>query len=554
MSRPLPRRDPPPSRPKSLDAFIIGAGVGGMYALHCLRGLGLSARAFDEAGGVGGTWWWNRYPGARVDFPGGPFYCYTFCEELVRGWDWTETQPAQRDVLGYLDYVADTLDLRRDIQLQTRVTAARFDEDAQRWLVDTGDGAVWSAQFLVSAVGTLSAAHKPDIPGLESFAGECFHTGRWPQAGVGFAGKRVGIIGTGSSGIQAIPIIAREAEHLTVFQRTPQFTLPCGNHGIDPALKQHARTHWSEIRDLMMASPFGAPFPLMTRRAMAETAEQRQAAYETHWAEGGQGVVFRTYADLLTDRAANETLGDFVRGKIREIVRRPEVAGKLIPDHLIATKRLILDDGYYETFNRDNVTLVDLREDPIETVTPAGIRSRNGEHPLDTLVLATGYDAVTGALLRLNPRGRGGTALADRWAERFNTYLGVTIPGFPNLFMIHGPESPSVLFNMVLGAELEAEWIRDCIRHLRERGLATIEPAPGVEAAWGREVAEIADQTLFPLTDSWYTGANIPGKHRQFAIHLGGPQYFRTLTDVAAAGYRGFVLEPERRAAASAGR
>jgi cation diffusion facilitator CzcD-associated flavoprotein CzcO len=534
-------------RAKTLDVLIIGAGFGGMYALHCIRELGVSVRVFDEAGGVGGTWWWNRYPGARVDFPGGPYYCYTFSEELIREFDWTETQPDRDSVLAYLNHVADKFDLRRDIQLRTRVTAAHYDEPAQRWNVETSDGQRYIAQFVICAVGTLSAVNKPNIPGLETFAGECYHTGHWPQETVTFAGKRVGVIGTGSSGVQAIPVVAREAQHLTVFQRTPQYTIPAGNRSLDPQFVRQTRANWPQIRAQMMESLLGSPFPMSARSAHADTPEQRRQHYETRWQQGGQGILFYSYSDLLFDRAANQTLCAFVRDKIREIVHDEKVAEKLLPDYDIGAKRLILDSGYYETFNRDNVTLVDLRSDPIISVTPAGIRTRSGEQPLDMLILATGFDAIAGAMRRLNPRGRNGLALADKWADRFSTYLGLAVPGFPNLFMIHGPESPSVVWNMQLGAELEADWIRDCIRYMREHRLGAIEPEPGVEVAWGREVADIANRTLFPQNDSWYMGSNIPGKPRQFAMYLGGPEYFKRLAKVAAAGYEGFTLEPDAR-------
>ena len=536
-----------------LDAVVIGAGFGGMYALHSLRELGLKVRVYDEAGGVGGTWWWNRYPGARVDFPGGPFYCYTFSEELVREWDWTERQPDQAAVLGYLNFVADKFDLHRDIQLRTRVTAARFDEVAQRWLVEISDGSHIRTQFLICAVGTLSAAHMPDIPGVDRFVGECFHTGRWPHDKVQLAGKRIGIIGTGSSGVQAIPQIAREAAHLTVFQRTPQYSIPAGNCPIDQNLVQQARAHWPELRQRMKESQLGSPFAISPVCAREHTPEQRRAVFETYWQNGGLGILFESYRDILTDKDANDTLSEFVREKIRAQVRDPEIARKLMPDYLLGTKRQIMDEGYYETFNQTNVTLVDLRDDPIVEITPGGVRTQSGEHALDMLIFATGFDAITGALQRLNPRGRNGVALQEQWAERFNTYLGVTIPNFPNLFMIHGPESPCVLFNMPLGAELEGDWIRDCVRYLREHRLAAIEPAPGVEHAWGQQVEEVASHTLFPLTSSWYTGGNIPGKHRQFAVHLGGPDYFASLSRVAAQGYAGFVLEAENSTQAAAG-
>jgi cation diffusion facilitator CzcD-associated flavoprotein CzcO len=531
---------------RQLNAVIIGAGFGGLYALHLLRGLGLKVRVYDDADSVGGTWAWNRYPGARVDFPGGPYYCYTFSHELVRDWDWPETQPDQPAVLAYLNHVADRFDLRRDIELRARVTGARYDEHAQRWQLDIATGERVSAQFLICATGALSAANRPAIPGLERFAGECYHTGLWPQQPVDFAGKRVGIIGTGSSGVQVIPVIARSAGHLTVFQRTPQYAIPARNRPLDAAFKQQTRAHWPQLRATMLETLAGTPFPSPTRSALDDSPAQREALYEEHWQRGGLSIAFGTYGDLLSNAESNATLCEFVREKIRRTVRDPDTARRLLPDYPIGTKRLILDEGYYETYNRSNVTLVDLREDPIVEITPRGLRTARGEHPLDMLILATGFDAITGALLRLNPCGQGGRPLAEAWAGRFGTYLGLAVHGFPNLFMIHGPESPSVLYNMPLGAERQAEWIRDCIADLRERGLGSIEAAAGVDLEWGKTVADIADQTLFPRTDSWYTGANIPGKHRQFPVHLDAPQYFATLQQVAAAGYRGFGLEPLR--------
>lgn len=532
---------------KRYDAVVIGAGFGGLYALHHLRAMGLVVRLYEGAAGVGGTWWWNRYPGARVDFPGSPFYCYTFSEALVREWDWAETQPDQASVLAYLEYVADRFDLRRDIQLETWVRDARYDEEARHWLVETSTGERVSTQFLVCAVGTLSAVHKPNIPGLDNFAGECYHTGRWPREPVSFAGKRVGVIGTGSSGVQAIPEIAREAAHVTVFQRTPQYSIPARNRPVDPEMVRQARENWATIRAKMNASPVGSPFEVSARLALEDTAEQRQALYEELWQKGGLHLLFGSYADIMTDKEANRTVADFVRGKIREIVRDPKTAAKLMPDYYLGTKRQLLDNGYFETFNRDNVSLVDLREDPIQEVTPTGVRTTTGDHPLDMLVLATGFDAISGALLRLNPKGRGGVSLAEKWRARFDTYLGIMIADFPNLFMIHGPGSPSVLFNMPLGAELESAWIGDCVRYLRERGLSAIEPTLDAEKNWDQEVAEISNATLYPLTDSWYTGANIPGKPRQFCVHLGGPLYFQRIAEVAAQGYEGFVLEKEHR-------
>ena len=534
------------------DAVIIGAGVGGMYALHHLREMGLSVRVYDGAGGIGGTWWWNRYPGARVDGPGSPFYCYTFSEELVREWDWAETQPSQEQVLDYLEHVADRLDLRRDIQLETWIRDARYDEAVQRWTVETSAGERVSAQFLICAVGTLSAAHKPDFPGLDDFTGECYHTGRWPQEPVSFEGKRVGVIGTGSSGVQAVPEIAREAAHLTVFQRTPQYSIPARNRPLEPELMQYARENWDEVRAKMNAHPVGMPFETTTRLGAEDTPEQRQALYEELWQKGSFNLLFGSYADLLTNKETNRTLADFIRAKIRECVKDPEIAEKLMPDYYLGTKRQVLDNGYYETFNRDNVTLVDLREDPIQTVTSTGVRTETSDHPLDMIVMATGFDAISGTLLRLNPKGRGGVGLKEKWSSRFDNYLGMAIADFPNLFMIHGPGSPSVLYNMPLGAERETEWIGNCVQYLRERGLGAIEATPDAEKDWDKEVNELANETLYPLTDSWYTGANIPGKPRQFCVHLGGPLYFQRISEAAAKGYEGFVFEEENNVDVSA--
>ena len=529
----------------ALDVAIIGAGFSGMYALHTLRAAGLKARVYDEAHNVGGTWNWNRYPGARVDFPIAPYYCYTFSDALMNEFDWPERQPDQATVLRYLNFVADRMDLRRDIELGTRITGATYDEGLQRWRVDTSRGTRIDAQFLICASGALSTANMPDIPGIKTFAGECYHTGRWPQdQRVDFTGKRVAVLGTGSSGVQSIPIIARECAHLTVLQRTPQYTVPAGNKPVDPAFVANARATWPEIKQRMRVTPFGSPFIASTTKAREHTPEQRREVYEKFWQVGGFNIVIDTYCDLFTDKFANDTLAEFVREKIRTIVKNPTTARKLLPDYLIGTKRQILDEGYYDTFNRENVTLVDLREDPIVEFHPGGVRTQSGDHPLDMLVLATGFDAITGTLQQLNPRGRGGITLKDCWKDRFNSYLGLTIPHFPNLFMIHGPESPGVLFHMPLAAEMESDWIRDCILHLRAQGKGAIEPAPGTDVTYGAEVAEYARMTLFEQTESWYTGANIPGKHRQFAVHVAGPVYFEKIREVAAQGYAGFAMEP----------
>ncbi|MEQ1882837.1 MAG: NAD(P)/FAD-dependent oxidoreductase [Burkholderiales bacterium] len=552
MSDSKSRHNQAASNVTMLDAAVIGAGFAGMYALYRLREMGLSVRCYEGASGVGGTWWWNRYPGARVDFPSAPYYCYTFSEELLKEYDWKERQPSQAEVLAYLDFVADRLQLRPDIQLETWIQDAVYDEPSQRWMIETSAGEHISAQFLVCAMGTLSETNKPNIPGIDDFAGELIHTGKWPAEKVSFAGKRVGVIGTGSSGIQSIPMIAREAGHLTVFQRTPQYSIPAGNRPVKPEELADARQNFDKRREFMAVSPLGMPYPMSERSALDDSPEQRNALYESLWQEGGLHMLFNSYNDLLLNKASNETLCEFIRGKIRKIVKDPATAQKLLPNYILGTKRQAIDDGYFESFNRDNVELVDLRDDPIEKITAHGITTKRGEHPLDMLVLATGYDAITGKLLRLNPKGRGGVDLATAWNKRFFTYLGIAIPGFPNLFMVHGPQSPSVLYNMPYGGEMESDWIRDCIAFLRNHNLATIEPAPGVDEAWAKNVEEAAKQTLFHGTDSWYSGANIEGKLRQFVVHLGGPEYFKHLRQIAQSNYEGFILEQvatERRAA-----
>ena len=530
------------------DVVVIGAGVSGMYALHHFRELGLSVRVYDGASDIGGTWWYNRYPGARVDGPGSPFYCYSFTDEFMKEWEWAETQSEQSAVLDYLEHVADKLDLRRDIQFETWVQDARYDEAAQRWTVETSTGVHASAQFLICAVGALSTTNMPDIPGINDFAGETYHTGRWPHEPLSLEGKRVAVIGTGSSGIQAIPEIAKGAAHVTVLQRTAQFAFPAGNRPLTSEETADARENWETIREKMIAHPGGFPFDSHSRSALDATPAEREALYERLWQQGSFKFFLESYNDIAISEEANKTMADFVRGKIRETVKDPETAEKLMPNHFVMTKRPALENGYFETYNRDNVTLVDLREDPIERFTPTSVITRSGEHPIDMLVLATGYDAISGSMLRLNPKGRGGVSLKERWGDRFHNYLGLTIGGFPNLFMIHGPGSPGVFYNMPLGAERQMGWIGDLIRHLNGQGLGAIEPSSDSEEAWGNEVTGIANATLFPRTDSWWTGANIPGKPRYFSAYLGGSIYYQRIADVAAKDYDGFVFEKAHRA------
>ena len=532
---------------ENYDVVVIGAGVSGMYALHHLREMGLSVRVYDGASDIGGTWWYNRYPGARVDGPGSPFYSYTFSEELVQEWDWAETQSEQSAVLDYLEHVADRFDLRRDIQFETWVEDARYDEETQRWTVKTSTGGRASARFLICAVGALSTANKPDIPGIHDFAGECYHTGLWPHEPVSFEGKRVAVIGTGSSGIQSIPEIAREAAHVTVLQRTPQYAFPAKNRPIKPEEMADARTNWDAHREKMHANFGGFPYENQERSALEDTPEQREALYEALWQRGGFQFFLNLYSDIAISEEANQSLADFVRAKIREIVHDPATAEKLLPDYFVITKRPILEDGYFEAYNRDNVSLVDLREDPIERFTSTSVITQTGEHPIDMLVLATGFDAISGSMLRLNPKGRGGMSLKEKWEDRFHNYLGLTIGGFPNLFMIHGPGSPGVFYNMPLGAERQMDWIGRCLSHLNEQKLGSIEATTENEEAWGAEVSTLANITLFPRTDSWWTGANIPGKPRYFSVYLGGAMYYQRITEVKDKNFEGFLFEPVHR-------
>ena len=528
------------------DAIIVGSGFGGLYALHHLRDkMRLNVRAFDGAGGVGGTWWYNRYPGARVDAPSSPFYAYTFSQELVDEWEWTETQTSQASVLAYLEHFAERFDLKKDIQFETWVTDARYDEAAQRWTIETSTGETASAQFLVCAVGALFVANRPEYPGIDDFAGECYHTGRWPHEKVSFEGKRVGVIGTGSSGIQAIPEIAKEAEHVTVFQRTPQYSLPARNRPLTEEELTRYREDWDDLR-MSMCKRGGWPFKTTRRRAADHTPEERRALYEQLWEKGGIHLIIDSFVGVVVDKDLNDEVSEFVRDKMREIVRDPDTADKLMPDYYIGTKRMILDNGYFETYNRDNVSLVDLRADPIVEFTPTSVRTQHGEHAIDILVLATGFDAVSGSMLNLNPKGRAGLSLKQKWDNRFDNYLGSTIAGFPNLFMIHGPGAPGVFFTMPLGGERTAAWIADCIGHVRDKALGAVEATEEAEADWDREINSIADRTLYPETNSWYMGANIPGKPRQFLGHLRGSQYFDRLIEVAEADYEGFVFEPIR--------
>ncbi|HET6811773.1 MAG TPA: NAD(P)/FAD-dependent oxidoreductase [Acidimicrobiales bacterium] len=538
------------------DAVVIGAGFAGLYALYRLRDeLGLSVRVYETGDGVGGTWYWNRYPGARCDSESF-YYSYSFSDELQQEWVWSSKYPEQPEILSYLNHVADRFDLRRDIQLETRVTSAVFEEDADLWQVTTERGDVVTARFLISAVGCLSAANVPAIPGLDTYEGEWYHTAAWPHDGVDFSGKRVGQIGTGSTGIQAAPVIAAGADHLWVFQRTPNYTVPARNHDMTPEQDAAIKADYARIRRKARRSFGGFPYDASDKGALEVTDEERLATYERLWEEeGGFKFIYGSYNDILINKASNDTAADFIRAKIGEIVKDPEVARRLMPtDYPYGTKRPPIDTDYYQTFNRDNVTLVDLRETPITEITPKGIRTTGAEYELDMIVFATGFDAMTGSLLKIDVRGRNGLSLRDKWADGPTTYLGMQIAGFPNLFVITGPGSPSVLANMPMAIEQHVEWIGDCITRLRETGMTAVEATEQAEEGWVDHVRSIAEVTLFPLANSWYVGANIPGKKRVFMPYVGGfAPYEKQCNDVAAKGYEGFVFSNLSAQSAQAG-
>jgi cyclohexanone monooxygenase len=532
------------SEPGKFDAIIVGAGVGGLYAIHRLRKLGLNVLAFEAGDGVGGTWYWNRYPGCRCDVESLE-YSYSFSDELQQEWHWPERYGTQPEILRYINHVADRFDLRRDIEFNTRVKDAIFDGQTNTWTVKTDSGKTVTARYCIMATGNLSTPRKPNIAGLESFKGQWYHTGLWPHEGVDFTGLRVGVIGTGSSGVQSIPIIAKQAKHLYVFQRTANFSLPARNVPMPPDKESAHKAEYPERRRAAYDTPFGiSGYPPPVKSALDAAEEERLRAYEAKWAEGGSISFLYSYTDLLLNKESNDTASEFVRRKIRATVKDPKTAELLCPnDHPIGTKRLILDTDYYETYNRNNVTLVDIRSKPIQEITPIGLRTVDAEYALDAIVLATGFDAMTGAMKEIDIRTDAGQSIRAKWEDGPRTYLGIMIAGFPNLFMITGPQSPGVKSQMILACEHHVDWVADCIRYLRDRGLTRIEAEEDAEDAWVRHNNEVADRTLYPLANSWYVGANIPGKPRVFMPYVGGvTAYKKKCDEVAAQGYEGFRL------------
>ena len=534
--------------PRQLDVAIVGGGLAGLYAIHRLRSMGLKVRAYEAGSGVGGTWFWNRYPGARCDVESLE-YSYSFSNELQQEWKWPERYGTQPEILKYINHVADRFDLRRDVQLNTRILSALFDSKANEWTLKTDGGEEIRARYCVMAAGNLSTPRVPGFKGLKNFKGKWYHSGLWPHEGVDFTGLRVGVIGTGSSGVQMIPIIAQQAKHLTVFQRTANFSLPARNGPMEPERESRHKADYPARRRAAYDTPFAiGGYPRPTKSALDVSAEERNAAYESKWQEGGSISYLYTYTDLLTNKEANDTASEFARNKIRGIVKDQKVAELLAPkDHPIGTKRLCLDTGYYETYNRPNVSLVDVRTDPIAEITPTGLRTGNREFELDAIVFATGFDAMTGALREIDIRTSDGAVLADKWAGGPLTYLGLMVSGFPNMFVVTGPGSPGVKTQMIASIEQHVDWIAGAIGHLRQHGLDRIEPALLAETEWVSHVNAVADSTLYPLANSWYVGANIPGKPRVFMPYVGGfDRYKRHCDDVAAKGYAGFTLSCAR--------
>ena len=531
--------------PPSLDVVIIGAGFAGMYALHRLRELKLSMQVFEAGDGVGGTWYWNRYPGARCDVESLE-YSYSFSDEMQQEWEWPERFAGQADILRYANHVADRFDLRRDIRFSTRVKSAVYDPTACLWRITTDRGDCVDARFCIMASGNLSLPRVPDIKGLEDFRGKWYHTGQWPHEPVDFTGQRVGVIGTGSSGIQLIPVVAQQAKHLHVFQRTANFTVPAVNRPLTPQQNQAYKRDYRLHREEALRTPFGiGGHPPPTLHAHEDSDEARAQSYEKKWHTGGNISFLYAYKDLLTNRQANETACAFVREKIRQTVKDPVVAQWLMPDdHPIGTKRLCLDTGYYETFNRDNVTLVNIRIDPVTEMTASGICTARNSYELDAVIFATGYDAMTGAMLDIDIRIKGGHTLQEKWAAGPRTYLGLLTAGFPNLLIVTGPGSPSVKANMIAAIEQHVDWIRNLMAYVKTGGYQEVDATAAAEDSWVTHVNEVADSTLYPLANSWYLGANIPGKPRVFMPYVAGLDKYRAICDeVATDAYRGLKLD-----------
>jgi cation diffusion facilitator CzcD-associated flavoprotein CzcO len=538
MTHPDQPRTTPPDE---LDVLVVGAGFSGLYALHRLREMGRRVHAVDAGTDVGGVWYWNRYPGARCDIESVD-YCYSFSSDVVDEWDWTERYPAQPEILAYINFVADKFDLRSSITFETSVVGLRWDDETSTWTAATNRGDTIVAEHVVMATGQLSVAQLPDIPGFEDFEGEVLHTGSWPREGVELAGKHVGVIGTGSSGVQVIPQLAKQAEHLYTFQRTAHFAIPAKNMPLDPEYVADHKSRFEEYREAARHHPGGTHRRIGQEAALDVDPEALIETFEGLWHRGGPDIL-ASYKDIRSDERAADKAGEFVRQKIRQIVTDPEVAENLMPrGYPFGSKRLVLEIDYYTTYNRDNVTLVNVHKDPIERITPTSVKTRAGEYDLDVLVLATGFDALTGALFNIDIVGVGGQSLPDAWSEGPQTYLGISAHGFPNLYFVAGAGSPSVLSNMLVSIEQHVEWITDYIEHMHKNGLHRAEANLEQQNAWVIHVHEVAEPTLFMKGNSWYVGANVPGKPRLFSLYLGGVGAYRKIcSDVAEKDYEGFT-------------
>ncbi len=526
---------------ESFDVVVVGAGFAGMYLLHRLRGLGLRARVLEAGGGVGGTWYWNRYPGARCDIESMQ-YSYQFDDALQQEWVWSERYTPQPEILEYAEHVADRYDLRRDIQFNTRVAAARYDEAAAHWVLTGEDGGETIGRFCVMATGCLSVPNWPKIEGLDRFAGPVYHTALWPHQKVDFTGQRVAVIGTGSSAIQSIPLIAEEAAALTVFQRTANYSIPAHNAPLDPETVAEIKARYPEIRAHAKQTPPGIYGNFNPNPASGDTPGDQRAEFERRWQHGGL-IFMGAYGDLMLSKEANDMAADFVRDKIRDIVKDPAVAEILCPKNIIGGKRLCVDSNYVATYNRDNVTLIDIKERPIEAIGAGAVHAHGRTFEIDALVIATGFDAMTGALTNVDIRGRGDASLQQRWAHGPSSYLGLAMAKFPNLFTVTGPGSPSVFTNMLPTIEQHVDWIADCIDYMGARNHRSIEAEIDAERAWWDHVQEAGEVGLKTTTDSWYLGANVDGKARVFMPYIGGfPEYCRKCEQVVADGYAGFAF------------
>ena len=526
--------------PSDFDAVVVGAGFAGLSMLHRLRELGLSVRVYEAGSGVGGTWYWNRYPGARCDTVSME-YSYGFSDDLQQEWEWTEKYATQPELMAYANHVADRFDLRRDITFNTRVAAASFDDTTGCWRVKTGTGDSVVARYFILAPGILSSTNLPDFEGRDTFKGPTYHTGKWPHEGVDFSGMRVGVIGTGSSAVQVIPLVAEEADHLTVFQRTANYVVPAHNEALDARDVKQIKQKYVEFRKEIKGFPFGFTCIGTNKSAFEVDDAERRRLYEESW-QRGRLMFLGSFNDILLDAEANRTASEFIREKIRAAVKDPQVAELLSPDFAVGCKRLCVGTEYFETYNRPNVTLVGVKETPIERITANGIVVDGHEHEVDAIVFATGYDAITGPIVRIDIRGRQGQSIRDKWSAGPRAYLGLMAAGFPNMFLMTGPGSPSVLSNLMVSIEQHVGFIRDVIAHMRDTGQDVIDPTVEAEDAWLAHVDEIADRTVYKSCDSWYRGSNISGKPLMFTAYFGVPPYAAECDEIAASGFTGFSM------------